>query len=70
VGNLVGTGLRKKLRGVVSVFIVALGLLFILRGMSLGIPYVSPKTKMLQPREQMMHQGEGEMKNDTIEMCH
>ncbi len=69
-GNLIGIGLRKKLRGVVSVFIVTLGVLFILRGLALGIPYVSPKTKMLQPREEMMNMGEDPKKNDTIEMSH
>jgi uncharacterized protein len=60
-GNLVGTGIRRKLRGAVSVFIVVLGVLFILRGLSLGIPYVSPKKKMLQPHEQMKH-----MKSEEI----
>ena len=69
-GNLIGIGLRKKLRGVVAVFIVSLGILFILRGLSLGIPYVSPKTKMLQPHEKIMHMGNDPNKNDTIEMCH
>jgi sulfite exporter TauE/SafE len=70
VGNLVGVGLRRKLRGVVTVFILALGVLFILRGMSLGIPFVSPKTKVLQPGEQMMHHDNQKTKNDTVEMCH
>ena len=69
-GNMIGQGLRKKLRGTVSVFIVVLGLLFILRGMSLGIPYVSPKTKMLQPREEMNHMKSGDTKTETMEMCH
>lgn len=69
-GNLIGIGIRKKLRGVVAVFIVLLGILFILRGLSLGIPYVSPKTKMLQPHEKMMQPVDDPNKNDTIEMCH
>jgi hypothetical protein len=70
IGNLIGTGLRKKLRGVVSVFIVLLGILFILRGLSLGIPYVSPKTKMLQPHEKMMQNPNSDKENATIECCH
>ena len=69
-GNIIGTGIRRKLRGVVSVFIVLLGVLFIMRGMSLGIPYISPKSKMLQPREEMMQHSGTDMKNDTMEMCH
>jgi sulfite exporter TauE/SafE len=69
-GNLIGLNIRKKLKGVVSVFIVALGILFILRGLALGIPYVSPKTNMLQPRQEMMNMKENPNTNDTIEMCH
>jgi uncharacterized protein len=70
IGNLIGSGLRKKLRGVVSVFIVLLGILFILRGLSLGIPYVSPKTKMLQPHEKMMQNQNSDIKSNTIDCCH
>ena len=70
LGNLIGSTVRRKLRGVLSVFIVILGILFILRGLSLGIPYVSPKTKMLQPHEKMMHHEGKEMKSDTMEMNH
>ena len=67
-GNLIGIGLRKKLSGVVSVFIVFLGILFILRGLSLGIPYISPKEKMLQPHEKMMHHQNDDSKENTMEM--
>ncbi len=47
-GNAISTGLRNKLRKVVPYFIVLLGVLFILRGMSLGIPYISPKAEKLE----------------------
>lgn len=67
-GNLIGVGIRKKLRGVVSVFIVVLGILFILRGLSLGIPYVSPKSKMLQPHEKMMHRQTDDSKDNHMEL--
>ncbi len=43
IGRLIGSGLRMKLRRLVPVGAVVLGLLFVMRGMSLGIPYVSPK---------------------------
>ena len=43
LGRIVGTGFRSKLRRVVPVAGVLLAALFILRGLSLGIPYVSPK---------------------------
>ena len=53
LGNLIGSGFRKKYRHILSVMIVILGFLFILRGLSLGIPYVSPPQKMLKPHEKM-----------------
>ena len=75
IGNLIGTGIRKRFRGVLSVFIVVLGILFILRGLSLGIPYISPPAKMLKPHEQMMNQEGNQMSRgccgdgkNTIEM--
>lgn len=34
---------RQKVRKAIPVFVVIIGILFILRGMGLGIPYVSPK---------------------------
>ncbi len=53
LGNMVGTGFRRKYRYILSVMIVILGILFVLRGLSLGIPYVSPPPKMLKPHEKM-----------------
>jgi len=54
VGNVIGIGLRNKMRKVVPYFVVLLGLLFIMRGMSLGIPYVSPKQEKLAPKEMVV----------------
>jgi uncharacterized protein len=42
-GNILSLKLRKKLSKVIPAFIILLGLLFILRGLNLGIPYISPK---------------------------
>jgi sulfite exporter TauE/SafE len=42
-GQMISLKLRKRLSRVVPYFIVLLGVLFILRGLNLGIPYVSPK---------------------------
>jgi len=36
-------GLRQKVQRAIPVFVVLLGTLFILRGMGLGIPYISPE---------------------------
>jgi len=48
--------LRTKLQRVLPIFIVTLGVLFILRGLDLGIPYISPTTIQLQV-------------SNTIEVC-
>ncbi len=41
-GKIITFSLRKKLTTLIPAFMVVLGLLFILRGMNLGIPYISP----------------------------
>lgn len=52
-GNVVTSGFRKRASKVIPAFIVILGILFILRGMSLGIPYVSPKAEKLEVQQEM-----------------
>lgn len=42
-GRFINLNIRKKLTKAVPVFAVVLAILFILRGMALGIPYISPK---------------------------
>jgi uncharacterized protein len=70
-GNLLGTSIRKRFQGVVSAFIVILGILFILRGLALGIPYISPPAKMLKPHEkQMMHKNENVKAADSLTLHH
>lgn len=43
VGNLISISLKRKISFALPVFVVILGIIFILRGMNLGIPYISPK---------------------------
>jgi uncharacterized protein len=56
-GNILSRNIRQKLTRVIPIFIVLLGILFILRGMNLGIPYISPK---------LQQQGD----KATMECCH
>jgi sulfite exporter TauE/SafE len=42
-GNIISQKLRRKLSNAIPLFIILLGILFILRGLNLGIPYISPK---------------------------
>jgi sulfite exporter TauE/SafE len=48
--DAIGQRIRVKMQKVVPYFVFMLGLLFILRGMSLGIPFVSPTTEKLEPK--------------------
>lgn len=57
LGNMIGQKVRKRFSGILNIFIVIIGILFILRGLSLGIPYLSPPDKMLKPHEKMMMHG-------------
>ena len=41
--NIFSLNFRNKIQKAIPIFVVLIGLLFILRGMGLGIPYVSPK---------------------------
>jgi len=48
LGNFVNLSLRNKIQKAIPVFVVVIGLLFILRGLGLGIPYISPSDAKLQ----------------------
>lgn len=41
-GNFVNISFRNKIQKAIPIFVVIIGLLFILRGLGLGIPYISP----------------------------
>ena len=45
VTNLFGQNFRKKVHRAIPVFASVLAVIFILRGLNLGIPYLSPKMK-------------------------
>lgn len=47
VGNLISQSFRTKILKIVPILMIILGTLFILRGLELGIPYVSPKAESL-----------------------
>ncbi len=47
-GNFVNLSIRNKIQKAIPVLVVIMGLLFILRGLGLGIPYLSPSDAKLQ----------------------
>lgn len=48
LGNFVNLTIRAKIQKAIPVFVVIIGILFILRGLGLGIPYISPSDAKLQ----------------------
>lgn len=50
-GNFVSGKVRQHIRRTVPLFVVLMGLLFVARGMGLGIPYLSPKAMTGQLEE-------------------
>lgn len=48
VGNLLNVGLRKRFNQIIPVFGFILGVLFILRGLNLGIPFISPTEQKIE----------------------
>jgi sulfite exporter TauE/SafE len=48
LGNFLKATARKRIQKAIPIFVVIIGVLFILRGMGLGIPYISPPdTKLI-----------------------
>jgi len=45
-----GLALRNRINKLIPVLVVVVGLLFILRGLDLGIPYLSPKKQMIEQK--------------------
>lgn len=52
-GSILKGGVKSRVRKLVPIFVALVGLLFILRGMGLGIPYVSPKPMMNMAQTEM-----------------
>ena len=44
IGNFLNTNFKKKIMKAIPVFVVIMGVLFILRGLGLNIPYISPSS--------------------------
>ena len=57
LGNALSGALKQRMNKVIPYMIVVVGLLFILRGLNLGIPYLSPPSSKLDVHQktEMMH---------------
>lgn len=66
VGNLMTQAFRIKILKFVPFIMILLGALFILRGLEIGIPYVSPKKEVLQ----IHHNDSLQHQKGNHETCH
>ncbi len=53
IGSIVTASIRNKMNKVVPYIVVLIGVIFILRGLTLGIPYLSPPKEKLTPASHM-----------------
>jgi len=53
ISNSIGTKFRKYIVKIIPYFIVILGIVFILRGLGLGIKFISPSDRVLKPHEKI-----------------
>jgi len=70
-GNIMSQAIRRKINKLIPVLVVLVGLLFILRGLSLGIPYLSPeKQKIEQKFEKSLEKNiVGEVQKPVPDCC-
>ena len=69
-GNVLSQAIRRKINKLIPVLVVVVGLLFILHGLSLGIPYLSPpKQKIEQKFEKGLQKNAAELHLETEKGC-
>jgi sulfite exporter TauE/SafE len=69
-GNILSNSVRNKINKMIPALVVVVGLLFILRGLSLGIPYLSPpKQKIEQKFEKSLEAESDKLINETKGDC-
>lgn len=49
-GNIMSQAVRRKINKLIPVLVIVVGLLFILRGLSLGIPFLSPPKQKIEQK--------------------
>ena len=49
-GNILSVAIRRKINRLIPVLVVLVGIFFILRGLSLGIPYLSPPREKIEKK--------------------
>jgi len=71
LGNMMSIALRNRINKLIPYVVVLVGAIFILRGLSLGIPYLSPPVEKLNPGIHM-HNSDNKNKSEAVKgsCCH
>lgn len=69
-GNAMSLAVRKKINKLIPVLVIVVGILFILRGLSLGIPYLSPQKQKIEMKlEKSLKQNAAELLKESKGDC-
>lgn len=68
-GSLLSVSFRKTINKISPYIVVFIGILFILRGLNLGIPYISPSEKKLHIPQKAMIDSKTEHQGDSCPHC-
>lgn len=69
LGNMLSISVRKSLNKIIPYVVVFIGIIFIFRGLCLGIPYLSPPLAKLNPAAQMNTQAPVHSSQKVEESC-
>ena len=69
-GGFVSASLRQRINKLIPTLVVIVGILFILRGLSLGIPYISPsESKIRMKYEKSLNEQSTPVKEEMHDCC-
>jgi hypothetical protein len=69
IGNLFTIAVRNTMNKIIPYIVVLIGVLFILRGLSLGIPYLSPPAEKMTPAIHMNMHNQGKAVEAVKHAC-
>ncbi|MEN8202443.1 MAG: sulfite exporter TauE/SafE family protein [Bacteroidota bacterium] len=65
-GNILNVAIRRKINRLIPVLVVIVGIFFVLRGLSLGIPYLSPPKEKIEKKFEKSLEKEQSAEQDLI----
>ncbi len=70
-GNILSAAIRQKINRLIPVLVVVVGIFFILRGLSLGIPYLSPPREKIEKKfeKSLDKENQGAPQSDAGACC-